>query len=253
MCVLALNWKAHPDWLLVAAGNRDEFHGRPALPLGPWDDMDGMVAGRDARAGGTWLGVFRPENGESRFAVVTNVRDPAGPDPAKLSRGTLVTDLLTGKADTAAIRPEAYNPFNLLLVQGTRSAHMLTNRPLALVQSLEPGVHGLSNGVMDAPWPKTYALQDAVAAWTEAGTTDMEPLFAALANETRFGPRNSIALPGEGQEPRNSPMFIRSPVYGTRCSTVVTVDGRGRGCIAERRFDSHGRMTGTSRYAFAWA
>jgi uncharacterized protein with NRDE domain len=105
-------------------------------------------------------------------------------------------------------------------------------------------MHGLSNGLHDAPWPKTRALQAAVADWVVHGD-DVEALFAALRDERRFGD-------GDGIEPVGSPVFIRHPVYGTRCGTVVTVDREGRGMIAERRFAPDGSVAGETRLAFAW-
>ncbi|MBR0553883.1 NRDE family protein [Sphingomonadaceae bacterium LXI357] len=248
MCVLALAWRTHPEWRLVAVGNRDELHSREALALARWEDAPGVIAGRDVMGGGTWLGV--EERG--RFAVVTNVRNPDGPDPAKLSRGALVTDMLTdGSGAALTVRPEAYNPFSLIAVDGGH-AHLMTNRPEALVKPLAPGMHGLSNGVMDAPWPKTAKLERALAGWIEAGSGDTGALFDVLADETP--PRGMVEGEDEAgeREPVASPIFIRNPVYGTRCSTVVTVDADGNGVIAERRFDGEGNATGETRIDFRW-
>jgi uncharacterized protein with NRDE domain len=241
MCVLALAWQAHSDWRLVAAGNRDEFHARAALPLAYWDNPGGVIAGRDAVGGGTWLGVS--ETG--RFAVVTNLRGFGAPDPGKASRGALVTDMLAGKdADDL----DAYNPFNLIAIDGARAAY-LTNRPQAVRMDLAPGLHGLSNGVRDELWPKTRQLLAGVSDWLAVGDDAIEPLFAALRDER---PPVDARAEQEEREPVTSPVFIRNPVYGTRCSTVVTVDPQGNGVIAERRFDAAGDVTGETRLTFRW-
>lgn len=118
MCVVALAHRVHPDWPLILIGNRDEFHARPAAPLHQWADGSGIVAGRDLQAGGTWLGVHAPSG---RAVVVTNVRG-AMPDPAKDSRGALVTDLLRGQgrfADPAVADLDRFNAFNLFAIDGS--------------------------------------------------------------------------------------------------------------------------------------
>ena len=246
MCVAALAWHAHPRWRLVAIGNRDEYHARPAAPLARWDDGCGIIAGRDLVGGGTWLGV-----GEAgRFALITNRRGCGDPDPARRSRGELVSALLTGDAPPAAL--DAYNPFNLLATTADRLEY-LTNHPEPVRAMLGHGVYGLSNGALDEPWPKTLALKAAVTDWLNVESEDIAPLFAILASENR----PALGLPSYEAsdiaiEPRDTPPFIRSPLYGTRCSTVVTVDDAGRGRIIERRFDAAGAAAGDTALDFRW-
>ncbi len=287
MCVAALGWQAHPRWQLVAIGNRDEFHARPAAPLHEWPKSDdsgsGIIAGRDLQSGGTWLGVS-----PARFVLVTNLRGYGLPKPDKASRGGLVTDLLSANATSpfpggegsgrgergnsrastlAAVHPhpaspsrgrgsedwlDAYNPFNLLLVAEGKLTY-LTNRPEPTCTTLPHGIYGLSNGSLDEPWPKTLHLKSALIDWLAAGTTDPAPLFAALACQTlpEFGlhPRepSDVAI-----EPAETPPFIRGAIYGTRCSTVVLVDANGAGRIIERRFDADGMATGETALEFGW-
>ena len=246
MCVAALAWHAHPRWRLVAIGNRDEYHARPAAPLARWDDGSGIVAGRDIVGGGTWLGVS--ETG--RFALITNRRGFGDPDPVRRSRGELVSALLTGGEPPAEL--QAYNPFNLFSVRND-TLEYLTNRPEALRTPLGHGIYGLSNGALDEPWPKTLALKAALTDWLNASGADLAPLFAILASEDR----PALGLPADEAsdiaiEPRDTPPFIRGPVYGTRCSTVVTVDREGRGRIVERRFDTNGTSTGDTALDFRW-
>lgn len=232
MCVAAAAFRAHPRWRLVVIGNRDEFHERPAAPLSRWPN--GVIAGRDLQAGGTWLGV----NEAGRFALVTNLRVDGYPRPELASRGALVTDWLAGHEPTG---PENMNPFNLFLAD-PESAWHLTNHPEVRRLPLSPGIHGLSNGPHEAPWAKTRALEGALGAWLETGSTDPEPLFAALADRTE--------LPGAGPEPRFSPVFIRNALYGTRCSTVLLIAADGGARIIERRFDADGMNAGETGIAF---
>ena len=245
MCLLALAWKVHPRWQLLMAGNRDEFHARPTAGLAAWPAPDlGVLAGRDLRSGGTWAGVGR----EGRMAVVTNVRDPLARQTGP-SRGALVADYLRGSgsaaacADTLAGNAPAFAPFNLLLAD-RESCQFLGNHPL-LRLSLAPGIHGMSNGPLDAPWPKTLALKAAMRAWVDAGRDDPAPLWAALADEHRA---DDARLPDTGigleRERWLSSAFIRSPEYGTRASTVIALDAQGQGFIRERRFDPSGACVG---------
>jgi uncharacterized protein with NRDE domain len=251
MCVAAFAWQAHPRWLLVAIGNRDEFHERPAAPLARWDDAGDILAGRDLQSGGTWLGV----SDTGRFALVTNLRGYGNPDPARVSRGALVTHLLTGDgryAEPANAPLQDFNPFNLILAD-REHAHFLSNRPDDIRTTLAHGIYGLSNGTLDEPWPKTLQLKGALLDWLNEDSEDFVPLFTALHSETLpdvgVHPREPSDVPLEAPE---TPVFIRNAVYGTRCSTVVAIDRAGLGTILERRFSSKGRAAGESRLTFAW-
>lgn len=245
MCVAALAWQAHPQWRLVAIGNRDELHDRPAAALHRWPG-GATIAGQDLVGRGTWLGASE----QGRFVLVTNRRGFGNPDPAKRSRGELATAMLDGAGPPAPL--DDYNPFNLLCV-GEPGLEYLTNRPVPLRTGLGHGVYGLSNGALDEPWPKTLALKQAVTDWLADGRDDLEPLFGILRSEDR----PALGLPAHepsdiGAEPRDTPPFIRHPLYGTRCSTVVTVTASGHASIAERRFRADGSTEGETRIDFAW-
>ncbi len=251
MCVAAFAWRAHPRWLLVAIGNRDEFHERPAAPLAAWDEPGGILAGRDLRSGGTWLGV----SPAGRFALVTNLRGFELADPDRASRGALVTDLLTASGrygDPEAAPLQDFNPFNLILADRD-DARFLTNRPDDIRTTLANGIYGLSNGTLDEPWPKTLQLKAALLDWLNTDGEDFVPLFLALHNETLSDrgvpPREPSDVPLEAPE---TPVFIRDQVYGTRCSTVVAIDRAGIGTIIERRFTADGRTDGETTLTFAW-
>lgn len=251
MCVVTFAWQAHPRWRFLLAGNRDEFHARPTAPLAVWDDGSGIVAGRDLEAGGTWLGVDR----RGRCALVTNVRDLSRPQDG-LSRGLLASDYLRGE-EGAAARAQAlqssastYRPFNLLLADAQDCTwvgnlpHVRTARPGA-------GVHILSNAQLDTPWPKAVALGQALREWIDAGgDEDFAPLFAALADETRW-PDAQLPDTGIGLERERwlSSAFIRGEDYGTRASTVVALDHAGGGIIVERRWGPMGVLLGQTQLA----
>nr|WP_184648366.1 NRDE family protein [Sphingopyxis sp. JAI128] len=229
MCVVALAHRVHPDWPLILIGNRDEFHARPAEPLHEWGDGSGLVAGRDLQAGGTWLGIHRPSG---RAVVVTNVRG-AMPDPAKESRGALVSDLLRGAgrfADPVAADLPRFNAFNLFAIDGG-GARLLTNRPVPLIMPLEPGVHALANEPVDAPCPRAERLRAALADAVAAGS-DPEDLLDALMAED--GPA----------------LFLRGDIYGTRASTLVAIAADGAVRMIERRYEAGGRPAGTTTLEF---
>ncbi len=245
MCVAAIAWHSHPHWPLVVIGNRDEYHARPAAALARWPN--GLIAGQDLQSGGTWLGA----SDQGRFVLVTNLRGHGDPDPGKVSRGGLVVDLLKGGSPDAADLA-AYNPFNLLLAAGG-GLHFLTNRPDPAITALPHGIYGVSNGALDEPWAKTLALKSALGDWLSAGTHDPAPLFAALAIDTlpRIGlhPHQPSDI---AAEPSETPPFIRNPVYGTRCSTVVVIGRTGHGRIIERRFDTAGALTDETMEPLRW-
>ena len=249
MCVLALAFEQHPRWRLVAAGNRDELHARPAAPLHRWAAPDHILAGQDLQSGGTWMGVS--EHG--RLAVVTNLRGFGPPAAASPSRGLLLRDLLAGEGRYA--RPSdadlaPFNPFNLIAWVGGQ-LQFASNRPTVDRRVLPAGLYGLSNGPLDAPWPKTERLKAYLSEWITAGTAPPEALLKSLRDDET--PAVQTGPPSDAPEPSQTPIFVHNPVYGTRCSTVVAIDHEGRGVIVERRYDAEGRATGETALAFSWA
>ena len=227
MCVAALAWQAHPRWRLIAIANRDEFHDRPAAPLARWAGSE-IVAGRDLRAGGTWLGV----TAAGRFGLVTNYRAEGYPRPELASRGTLVTDWLNGQTPSGT---PAMNPFNLFTADA-ETAWFTTNLPHFAQHPLPTGIHSLTNGPFTQPWPKSLRLAEALQDWIAGPATDPHQLFVPLADAELLG--------GTGPDPEFSGVFIRNPHYGTRCSTVVAIAHDGTGTIAERRFTADGSPAG---------
>lgn len=250
MCVLAFAWLAHPRWRLVLAGNRDEFHDRPAQPLGRWEQTPDILAGVDLRSGGTWLGVSE----RGRLAVITNLRGFGMPAPDAPSRGALVADFLSGGGYAAPSLADlaAFNPFNLITV-ADGIAMFRTSRPQPAEHALAPGIHGVSNGPLDIPWFKSERLKDHLGAWLASGGGDPAILLDALGDDHAPDASGPAVGPSDvPQEPPVSPIFIRNPAYGTRCSTAVLVDVEGNGRIVERRFSRDGEAVGESAFAFRW-
>ncbi len=243
MCLLACAWKAHPDWPLVLLGNRDEIHARPTDALARWPDQPRIRAGRDRQAGGTWMGLADGP----RAAVVTNVRDPCLPTDGA-SRGLLVSDFLLTDDDACAwaahIHSKAadYRPFNLLLFDADSAAYV-GNQPQPHQEHITPGIHGLSNADFNTPWPKTRRLQERLQAWVDRGDNDFQPLWNALADDSRW-PDDVLPDTGIGIELERQPSaaFIRGEHYGTRASTIITIGHDGHARISERSFGPNGVM-----------
>lgn len=187
------------------------------------------------------MGVHEP----GRAAVVTNVRDP-GAAHEGVSRGLLVTDFLSsantagGHADAFERVAAGYRPFNLLLFDRD-DARFVSNHPRVRTQEIPAGLHGLSNGELDSPWPKVRRATAALQRWIEEGTGHFDALFPAFLDTT---PAPDAELPktgvGLGMERHLSPLFVRGELYGTRATTLIALDRAGGGCIIEQRFGADG-------------
>ncbi len=256
MCLLVVAWKTHPRYRLVVAANRDEFHGRPAAPLAKWPEPNDILAGRDLRANGTWLGLDR----RRRFGVVTNFRDlqPAHPDAP--SRGNLIPQYLgtagSAGAFLAALEPNApaYSGFNLLL-SDEESLWYASNRgspaggdPFS--RSLPAGVYGLSNQFLDTPWPKLRRVRREFETWLGTAQATETELFAILNDRARVASEEELpqtGLSAEWEKILSAP-FVLHPDYGTRSSTVLLLEPAGAFVLTERRFDPQGVLSGESRW-----
>ncbi|MDR5833865.1 NRDE family protein [Caballeronia sp. LZ034LL] len=235
MCLIVFDWQpaAAPGErraLLTLSANRDEFLRRTAEPMHWWTDAPGVLAGRDLTGGGTWLGVSR----DGRFAALTNYRAPSETRPDAPTRGTLVSDFLAGERlapltylERVAERGQRYNGFNLLCGDFTRrELGWYGNRADAPPALLEAGVHGLSNSLLNTPWPKLVAQRDALHDLIHA---DERPSLEVLIDTLR-DPRtaNDALLPSTGisieRERVLSAAFIETPEYGTRSTTALRVD-----------------------------
>lgn len=251
MCLILFAWKVHEGFPLVLAANRDEFYERPTAPADFWEEAPDLLAGRDLKAGGTWLGITR----KGRLAALTNFRDPATVKKDAPSRGHLIREYVLGdetpETYLGQVAPAAscYNGFNLI-VGDPSGLFYFSNR--GEQRRLLPGIYGLSNRLLDTPWPKVERGKGAFQKIMEKnGTPSTEELFALLADRSR-PPDDSLPDTGVGLEWERtlSPLFIESPVYGTRSSTVLTLDGTGEVTFAERVFNGGSEPRMTSRFQF---
>ena len=252
MCLILFAWQSHPRYSLVVAANRDEFHLRPSAAAQFWADEPEILAGRDLQAGGTWLGVTR----SGRFAGITNYREPAAPElPLERSRGHLVRDFLAGEntpldhaRELVATGP-AYRGYNLLLAD-SGSLVNVSNRYDEVIE-IAPGVHGLSNHLLDTDWPKVRSGRERLQRLLQHERMKTDDLFDLITDKTK--------IPGEIPDQMESGLvpeqlmkhyFIVSPAYGTRSSTVVLL-GRDRSIqFQERQFDPQGQMTDQRSFEF---
>ena len=254
MCLIGIAWQAHPRFSLIVAANRDEFYARATRDAHWWVSGD-VLAGRDLAGGGTWLGVTR----DGRFAALTNFREPLTADPSdtRPTRGALVTDCLADEhgllPPTSHARVADYAGFNLLSgkINGDDARlQFITNRGHDR-DVLAPGVYGMSNGELDAPWPKVHALRDAMTQLIEDDAMEADTLLDVLGQRQTAA---DAALPDTGVglelERRLSASFIQSPGYGTRCSSLLAVDYDGEATFIERSFDEQGEP-GHSK-TFVW-
>jgi uncharacterized protein with NRDE domain len=251
MCLIAFAWKVHPRYRLVVAANRDEHHSRPTAPAAFWEDAPHLFAGRDLKDRGTWMGVTQG----GRFAALTNYRDPTEFKAGAPTRGQLVANFLREEsapidyAEGLGAIQYMYNGFNLLIAD-EQSLWYIGNRSGA-PREVAPGVHALSNALLDTPWPKVTGLHGALDAALRSSDEPpalIDTLFAALADrdvapDTQL-PETGVGLPREREL---SPRMIVSPVYGTRSATVLLIDAQGNTLVAERSFAPSGEISGEVR------
>ena len=240
MCVIFFGYEIHPDYPLLLLANRDEFYQRPTASARQWVDFPEIFAGRDLVGGGTWLGITK----QGRVAAVTNYREPGAPK-GTVSRGHLVADFL--KSDMPAgeymneveSRRHDYSGFNLLAGE-FKAKHSdlfyFSNRGGA-PENLTPGVYGLSNHLLNTPWPKVRRGAEQLSQLIRLPDLETQMYFDLLADEARA---DDADLPDTGVgyeiEKALSSIFIRTQGYGTRSSTMVTFDRFGTGKLNERVF-----------------
>lgn len=249
MCLILLAWQVHPRFPLVVAANRDEFYVRPTEAAHFWRAAP-VLAGRDLEAGGTWMGVSR----SGRFAALTNYRAPEHHVAGRPSRGHLVADFLAGTqapAEYLAAKVadlSACNGYNLLLSDGDKL--FWNSNVSGETRELTPGTYGVSNHLLDTPWPKVGAGRTALTAAIER-LPDDQALFDLLADPTVHSDEH---LPHTGVpiewERLLSAAFIRSPDYGTRSSTVLCVTDDGLISLDEKTWTPGGTSTTRRRYRF---
>jgi uncharacterized protein with NRDE domain len=251
MCLIVFAWRVVPGVPVIAAANRDEFYDRPAAPAAPWQEDPNVIAGRDLKGGGSWMGVTKDGPNGPKFAALTNIRAPGERREDAPTRGALVADYLRGELTAAEylerIAPGSadYNGFNLVL--GDRdSLYWYSNRggdDPRNGQPLEVGrIYGISNGLLDAPWPKVLRTKAQFASLLCQGAPE-DAYFEMLADTTRAP---DLRLPETGMplevERMLSPVCIESPGYGTRTSTVVKLYANGAPELLERVVQPQGQV-----------
>lgn len=252
MCLILFSYKSHPVYSLILAANRDEFYERPTAQASFREENPDMLAGKDLKEGGTWLGITKT----GRVAAITNFRDPQNLKSGVPSRGGLVSDFLSGSENPGeyihSIRQisDRYNSFNLIL--GDRSGLFYFSNEGDLFREISPGIHGLSNDLLGTPWPKVERgreLLDSLISKTENPPPD--EIFRILADTSRPDDRH---LPDTGigleWERILSSIFIQSEVYGTQSSSIIFVDRENNVTFIERTLISGPDKYKTVKFRF---
>jgi uncharacterized protein with NRDE domain len=250
MCLITIAHRCHRNYSLLVAANRDEYYRRRTAAAHFWEEAPGLLAGRDLQAGGTWMGVTL----SGRFAAITNHRNPPWTPATPRSRGLLVRDYLVGNApaidyvERVAESAGDYAGFNLLL-SDSDGLYYFSNIERR-VQELAPGIYSLSNGLLDANWPKQRRASEALSALMP-DTIDHGGLQATISNRS---PASDSELPETGlgieSERALSAQFIVTPEYGTRATTTLSVHHSGQVEFHEQSFSHGGTTTGKRRFTF---
>jgi len=252
MCLILLSYKTHPHYPLIIAANRDEFYDRPTAPAAFWEDAPTLLAGKDLRGGGTWLGITR----DGRIAALANFRKPQTFKADAPSRGQLVRNFLLG--DLSGVEyleklqktTDHYNGF-IMIFGDVLQLYYFSNRG-AIPQLLSPGIHGQSNHLLDTPWPKVLRGKESLERIVSKQTNpSAEDLFALLADRTvpddRLLPDTGIGLE---KERLLAPLFVAAPAYGTRSSTVILVNRDSQVTFCERTYNGNQNHKTTVVYKF---
>ena len=242
MCLLIFAHQVSPDYPLLVAANRDEFHARPTTISDFWADYPELLAGQDLLQGGTWMGITR--NG--RFAAVTNYRDPSRTDEAPRSRGEIPLKYLTGSQSPQdflydlATMAQDYAGFNVL-VSDRNSLWHYTNGDKNDPQRLAPGIYGLSNASLDTPWPKVMLGKAKLLALLKTGAISHNTLADVVSSQHLPGQNIPQAQGLDGtMESVLSPQFIVTDTYGTRSTTTLWFDAGAQTSWQEQSFDAKG-------------
>jgi uncharacterized protein with NRDE domain len=251
MCLIVFAYNVHPSYRLILAANRDEFYERPSSPADFWEDHPQVLAGRDLKNGGTWLGVTR----EGKFAAITNYRDPSTLKSGAPSRGKLVSRYISGSQDAGNYlksiftQTSKYNGFNLLL-SDVNDLFVYSNR--GEKQKLESGIYGLSNNLLNSPWPKVVRSKKMLKEALDKKGADLEEALFAMLADRHVPPDKKLPATGIGLEWERllSTIFIETPIYGTRSSTILLI-GKNRSVkFVEKVFDGKPDPWITSRFSF---
>ncbi|PID23082.1 hypothetical protein CSV61_01090 [Sporosarcina sp. P3] len=251
MCLLAFQLQSHPKYQLVMMANRDEAYGRPTAPANFWSDHPDILAGRDLEQMGTWLGITK----QGKVAALTNYRDFTRPETGKLSRGHIVSSYLQSELSARAFMEqlhtnrEDYAGCNVLA--GSAKEMFYYSNIEQSIQQLTHGTHGLSNAFLNTSWPKVDKTKALLAKYLEqTETVDPDVLFGMMQRAERF-PTDQLPDTGVGEDLESllSSIFIASKDYGTRCTTVLTIDSEDHVKFEERTYEK-GIWTTTQKFSF---
>ncbi len=249
MCLITLAYNAHPKYKFILAANRDEFYARPTSSVDWWEDHSDIIGGRDLQALGTWMAM----NKNGRFAAVTNYRDIKNINPEAQSRGDLPVNFLLSDMSPEAYSADVqragknYNGFNLLAMD---DALVHVSNYEKSINNLEPGIFGVSNALLDTPWPKVIKAK---RAFSEIIQTDfsLENLIEMMQDDST-APDEQLPETGLDYEREKavSAMCIRTPDYGTCCSTAITIDHNGQVDFMEKSYPVGDRTEKTVSFSF---
>jgi len=252
MCLLLLALDCHPKYKLVLAANRDENYERPTAQAGYWHGEAELLAGRDLRSGGTWLGITK----DGRVSAITNYQGSVPEKSEAPSRGLLVKNFLVSQMHPIQyVRllekgAKEYNGFNLIIGQGDEF-YWYSNSGNDLL-NLRSGIYGLSNHLLDSPWPKVTRGKNAIGLiLRENKDLDLEMLFELLRDRS-LPADESVSNTAISQERESmlSPIFVTSPSYGTRSSTIVLIDRNDYVTFIEKTFYPRSDNVSTVEYEF---
>jgi len=265
MCLILFAYKAHPNYPLVIAANRDEFYLRPTKAAHFWSSSksESFIAGKDLQEGGTWLGLTTT----GRWTAITNYRQAiAGKIPTEKlprSRGALSRHFLeweenTNRAETDYFPPIAnnqseYGGFNLLAGDLNKLFYFSNRHNPIQTQAIEvePGVHGLCNHLLNTPWPKVEKGKQLFQQSIKGDHINHQTLIELLADQ-QHADDSQLPNTGVGMELERmlSPLFIHSTEYGTRASTIITVNNDGNAIFTEQIYGKNGEKLSCNRHEF---
>ncbi len=252
MCLILVAYRIHPEFPMIVVANRDEFYERPTAVASIWPEQNGILAGRDLQAQGTWLGI----TASGRLAAVTNYRGDRTPVAGSRSRGELVAEFLRSDQEAETYLSglikcsDNYQGYNLLVFDGEKLAYA-SNRGTDRLQLLGPGVYGLSNKHLDTPWPKVEKGREALRQLVREDAVSVDDLMTFMTDDC---PASDNELPDTGipleRERLLSSVFIKAEDYGTRCTTVVKYSRTGTVEFVERTHSVEGEESVTQRFQF---
>ncbi len=251
MCLVAFQLQSHPTYKLVMMANRDESYARPTAPAEFWSDYPNILAGRDLEQTGTWLGV----NTQGKVAALTNYRDFTLPQSSKLSRGHIVSSYLESDQPAQSFMEQLhanhtdYAGCNVLV--GSADEMFYYSNIEQSIKHIKKGTHALSNALLDTPWPKVDRTKALLADYMEhIDIIDPDVLFTIMQRVEPF-PTEQLPDTGVGEDLESllSSIFIKSKDYGTRCTTVLTIDSDDRVNFEERTYEK-GAFTTTQKFSF---